>query len=199
MVDSLALAYVGVGSNIRPEDNVRKALTALAETQGVALTGISTFYRTAPIADPKDSILAPDQDRVDFDPDFLNGVLEIRTALPSDALLQLFDSIEAGLGRERPSKRYAPRTMDLDLLLYGRGYSGVSGPIWEEIGPNGYLAHTDIERRPFVSHPLLELDPKLALPPHGIPLLAFAAIFDSPGGTAETDFTQDLRVRFLSV
>ena len=198
MVDNPALAFVGVGSNIRPEDNILKALTALAETPGIALTGISTFYRTAPIADPKDSILPPSADRRDLDPDFLNGVLEIRTGLPSDALLRLFDEIEAGLGRKRPSERYAPRTMDLDLLLYGRGHSGVSGPTWEEIGPGKYLAHNDIERRAFVSHPLLELAPNLALPPHGIPLMALAAIFDSPGGAPETALTQDLKTRFLS-
>jgi 2-amino-4-hydroxy-6-hydroxymethyldihydropteridine diphosphokinase len=197
VVDSPAFAYVGVGSNIRPEDNVRKALTALAETHGVTLTAISTFYRTAAIADPKDSILPPSPDRRDFDPDFLNGVLEIRTDLSTDALLQLFHEIEIGLGRQRPSEPYAPRTIDLDLLLFGRGQSGVSGPTWQEIGPKRYLAHNDIERRAFVAHPLLELAPNLVLPPHGIPLRALATVFDSPGGAAEADFTEDLRVRLL--
>ena len=190
-----ALAYVGVGSNIRPEENVLRSLLLLDETPGVTLTGISTFYRTAPLSDPSYSTSPPDQAPKASDPDFLNGVLEIRTYLPPEDLLSLLAGIEDALGRERPGNRYGPRTMDLDLLLYGREMG--DGPSWEAIGPDGFLAHSDIESRPFVTHPLMELAPDLLLPPHGTPVRAFAATFDTPGGTPETGFTDTLRSRFL--
>lgn len=192
-----ARAYLGVGSNIQPEDHVRGALQALAEHPDVTVTKISTFYRTAPLSDPNSSHLPPDSDPVETDPDFLNGVLEIRTRLSPDELLDLLAEIERASGRVRPANPYAPRTLDLDLLLYGLGHSGVSGPTWSEIGPTGYLAHSDIGRRAFVALPLLELAPDLSLPPHGIPLKAYAAVFESPGGLPEEAFTTDLRARFL--
>ena len=198
MTSRPALAYIGVGSNIRPEENVRKALGALSEGPGVTLTGISTFYRTAPIADPKRSISPPELGRQEFDPDFLNGVLEIRTELVSDELLALLTEVEGALGRVRPGGRFAPRTIDLDLLLFGREEGPDGDTVWEEIGPKKYLAHSDIERRPFVVHPLLELAPELVLPPHGAPLRAFAASFETPGGKAENELTEGLRSRFLA-
>lgn len=198
MTDLPALAYVGVGSNINPEENIRKALSALGRTEDLVLSGISTFYRTAPIADPTNSILPPGQNPESFDPDFLNGVLEIRTRLSPDQIMGLFSEIEEHLGRERRGNRFAPRTIDLDLLLYGSGNAGTTSPVWEEIGPERYLAHADIEKRAFVSHPLLELAPDLALPPYGTPLRAITASFESPGGAPETEFTAGLRARFLS-
>jgi 2-amino-4-hydroxy-6-hydroxymethyldihydropteridine diphosphokinase len=193
-----ALAYVGVGSNIRPEENVVRALVSLTETPGVTLTGISTFYRTRALSDPRDSSAPLGRGLRDFDPDFLNGVLEFLTVLTPTEFLALFASIEGALGRERPGSRYAPRTMDLDLLLYGREEGSESQPIWQEIGPAGFLAHADIEGRPFVAHPLMELAPDLILPPHGTPLRAFAANYDAPGGWPQTAFTQTLRSRFLT-
>jgi len=189
---------VGVGSNIRPEENVRRAFGALSEEPGVTLTGIATFYRTAPIADPTASTSLPDQRPLEFDPDFLNGVLEIRTALSSGELVRLLAEVEGALGRERPGRRFAPRTIDLDLLLFGREEVPNGGPVWEEIGPNKYMAHSDIERRSFVAHPLMELAPELILPPHGVPLRAFAASFDTPGGKPETELTAAFRSRFLA-
>jgi len=193
-----ALAYVGVGSNIHPEENVRRALGALAQKPGVTLTGISTFYRTAPIPDPTNSTSLPDQGPSGLDPDFLNGVLEIRTALSSHELLTLFAQVEEALGRERHGRRFAPRTIDLDLLLFGREVAPDGLPVWEEIGPQKYLAHSDIERRSFVAHPLLELAPGLILPPYGAPLRAFAASFETPGGKREIELTAALRSRFLA-
>ena len=192
-----ALAYVGVGSNIHPEENVVRALDSLTEATEVTVTGISTFYRTAALPDPRDSTAPPAEDLQDLDPDFLNGVLEIRTVLSSTELLALLARTERALGRKRPGNPYAPRTMDLDLLLYGRKEREDSDPLWQAIGPNGFLAHTDIERRPFVTHPLLEIAPNLILPQHGMPLRAFAATFDTPGGRPEAAFTEGLRSRFL--
>ncbi|MFH1763483.1 MAG: 2-amino-4-hydroxy-6-hydroxymethyldihydropteridine diphosphokinase [Gemmatimonadota bacterium] len=192
-----AVAYVGVGSNINPEKNIVDALAALEETRGVTLTGISTFFRTAALPDPGDSTSQPQQELQNPDPDFLNGVLEIRTTLSPTELLALFAETERTLGRKRPGNRYAPRTIDLDLLLLGLENEEGSDPIWQEIGPTGFLTHPDIERRPFVAHPLLELAPNLILPPYRTPLRAFAASFDTPGGRPETVFTEGLRSRFV--
>jgi len=198
VISHSALAFVGVGSNIRPAENIVRALEFLTKTPEVTLTGISTFYRTAALPDPADSTAPPDQGLLNLDPDFLNGVLEIRTTLMPVELLSLLTNTERALGRQRPSNRYASRTMDLDLLLFGRKEEERHPPVWEKIGPSGYQAHSDIERRPWVAHPLLELAPDLILPHHGMPLRALAASFDTPGGQPETDFTNTLRSSFLS-
>lgn len=198
MADFPALAFIGVGSNIRPEENVRGALKALSESKVLSVVGISTFYRTAPLPDPRDSASDPNRDILQADPDFLNGVLEVRTFLGPAGLLALLGEIEKALGRRRPSKAYAPRTLDLDLLLFGELKEGSTDPLWQPVGQDGSLAHRDIERRAFVAHPLLELAPDLSLPPHGVPLRAFAMSFDTPGGRPEVDFTRDLRTRFLA-
>jgi 2-amino-4-hydroxy-6-hydroxymethyldihydropteridine diphosphokinase len=193
-----AFAYVGVGSNIQPEDNVRWALEALSERPGVTLTGISTFYRTAAMTDPNKASLLPEEGAPDPDPDFLNGVLELRTFLTPENLLMLFAGIENALGRTRRGNRFAPRTIDLDLLLYGFGETGEGQSQWGEIGDDGRKAHRDIFRRAFVACPLMELAPDLILPPHNVPLQALACTFDSPGGKPEDPLTQDLRRRFLT-
>lgn len=197
MTDSPAFAFIGVGSNIRPEENVGGALRALSESKVISVVGISTFYRTAPLPDPTDSASDPNRDILQADPDFLNGVIEVRTFLGPSGLLALLGEIEKDMGRKRPSNKYAPRTLDLDLLLFGELENGSMGTVWHAIGQDGALAHRDIERRAFVAHPLLELAPDLNLPPHGVPLRAFAMTFDTPGGRPEVDFTEDLRTRFL--
>lgn len=190
-----ARAFIGVGSNLQPEENVLRAIQALREVPGVTLTGISTFYRTAALSDPSNALAPSDPDTAD--PDFLNGVLEVRTVLSPGELLTLFSDIEQSLGRERGSNRFAPRTMDLDLLLYGSGEGGEAEVEWHEIGADGARAHRDIERRAFVAHPLLELAPNLILPPHRVPLRALAGSFETPGGAAEMTLTDNLRRRFL--
>ena len=191
------MAYVGVGSNIQPDQNVVRALESLSGSPEIHLLGISTFYRTAPLPDPSNSHNLPDQESKDFDPDFLNRVLEIRTSLSPDDLLNLFHRTENALGRDRMGGRYAPRTMDLDLLLYGWVSGEDTGVVWEEIGDTDALVHRDIQTRPFVAFPLFELAPDLLLPPHGTPLRAFTASFGSPGGKAEPELTDSLRKRFL--
>jgi 2-amino-4-hydroxy-6-hydroxymethyldihydropteridine diphosphokinase len=193
-----AFAYIGVGSNIQPENNVLLALESLSEKPGVTLTGISTFYWTAPLSDPNRAALLPEGGAPEPDPDFLNGVLEIRTFLTPENLLMLFAGIENALGRIRRDSPYAPRTIDLDLLLYGLGELGEGPSQWAEIGDDGMQAHRDIFRRAFVARPLMELSPDLILPPHNVPLRALSTTFDSPGGTPEGLLTQEWRRRFLT-
>lgn len=100
----MARAYVGVGSNIEPEDNVRTALRLLERR--VRVVGVSTFYRTEPIGRP-------------HDPEFINGVVAIETSLGAPELKWgVLRSMERQLGRRRRPDAYAPRTIDLDLLCY---------------------------------------------------------------------------------
>src|ERR1043166_6124129 len=98
-------AFIGVGSNIAPEENIREALRRLA--QSTRLVSISTFYREPAIDHPEE-------------PDFYNGGVAIDTDFPPAVLKwQVLRPIEAALKRQRGADRYASRTIDLDLLLYG--------------------------------------------------------------------------------
>ena len=144
-------AFIAIGSNIAPEVNVRAAIRALlAETRVIA---ISTIYRTEPERHPKH-------------PPFYNGVIEVETARSPQALkFELLRSIEASLGRQRTSDKDAPRTIDLDLLLYG-----------DQVLNTGCLTlpEPDISDRAVVAIPLAELAPDLVLPgtPTTISMLA---------------------------
>jgi len=136
-----ARAFVAVGSNVDPEHNVADALERLGRRQRIV--AVSSFYRTPALGAPGS-------------PDFLNGVVEIETwleplALKREILLQ----IESELGRERSADRDAPRTIDLDLVLYGDLVSSEEGLV---------LPAPEIFERAFVALPLLELEPALVLP-----------------------------------
>jgi 2-amino-4-hydroxy-6-hydroxymethyldihydropteridine diphosphokinase len=187
----MARAYVGVGSNIDPAENVVGALELLALDPRVTLTGISTFYRTPALAGPD----AP-EDSASGDPDYLNGVIELRTSLPPDRLGALLEDVERSRGRTRTHDRYAPRTMDLDLLLYLLpGSSSEGGP--EPEFRTASRPHPEIRTRSFVAVPLRELAPELRLPPEGTSIQDIADAFEGPGGFPETAFTDQLRRRFL--
>ena len=203
MDDLQALAFLSVGSNIEAEANVTAALQLLAETPGIAVTGISTLYRTPALPGPGGG---PDLPRRLQDPDFLNGVLEIRTSLPPHRLQGVLREVEERLGRVRGQDRYAPRTMDLDLLLYalpaGEEAGAHPGPwagawAWSPLGPGGQWEHPDVRKRSFVALPLLELAPNLLLPPDGKPLRVVVEAFPEPCGTPEDRLTAALLSRFL--
>ena len=130
---SPALAIISIGSNISPQDNVKAALSLLM--QQARVTAVSTFYRTEPIDRPQ-------QDH------YFNGVFEIETDLaPQDIKPCLLEPIETQLGRERTEDPYAPRTMDLDLILY-------NDVVLNQ--PQIQLPHPDLQR-PFVWIPIKEL------------------------------------------
>lgn len=146
------VAYVAVGSNVDPERNVPWALAALARQ--VAVTGVSTCYRTAPLGGPGQ-------------PPFVNAVWRIVTAIPARRLkYEVLRGVEAAVGRVRSADRYAPREIDLDLVLYG-------DLVVDE--PGLTLPDPEILARPFVARPLLELDPELVLPGAGMALAAAPA------------------------
>jgi len=132
-------AYVAYGSNIEPENHVFAAFQRLRHY--VTVAGVSTAYWTAPIGRPDD-------------PPFLNGVWRVDTTLSARALKCVLSQIEDRLGRIRTPDKFAPRTIDLDLVLYGNDVCNERGL---------RLPHPDIAR-PFVSVPILELDPHLRVP-----------------------------------
>jgi len=129
--------YVALGANLGdPVQALREALQRLSETPGVRLVRASSLYRTAPI----DS----------SGPDYLNAVAELATTLTAPDLLTALQAIEQGAGRERPY-RNAPRTLDLDLLLYG------SARIDSETLT---VPHPRMGERAFVLVPLHEIAPE---------------------------------------
>jgi 2-amino-4-hydroxy-6-hydroxymethyldihydropteridine diphosphokinase len=134
-------AFIGIGSNIDPEKNVKEALSRLKKQ--VSIEAISTVYRTDPIG-PKDQ------------PPFYNCVVEITTQLPPQELKHaVLRRIEDALGRRRTSDKFAPRTIDLDLLLYDDFSTTID---------DRPLPDPDILRRPFLAIALQELAPGLVLP-----------------------------------
>ena len=135
-------AFIALGSNLEdPEMRVRQAIAVLAELPQSQLVSASSLYRTAPID-------AADQ------PDFINAVAQLSTSLAPQSLLAALLAIESRFGRER-SFRNAPRTLDLDLLLYD------AQCIAE---PTLVVPHPRMHQRAFVLVPLLELAPACIIP-----------------------------------
>lgn len=134
-------AYIGIGANLGDaRANVQDAITRLACLEGAKLLAASSSYRTAPIDSSGD--------------DYINAVAQISTTLGAEALLQALHAIEAAHGRERPY-RNAPRTLDLDLLLYGD----------QQIASATLtVPHPRLLERAFVLVPLLELAPAIEVP-----------------------------------
>jgi 2-amino-4-hydroxy-6-hydroxymethyldihydropteridine diphosphokinase len=127
-------AFIALGANLgEPAQTVRDALASLGATPGVRMLRASSLYRTAPI----DS----------SGPDYINAVAEIATTLSAPALLDALQAIEQRAGRERPY-RNAPRTLDLDLLLYGAGRIH---------SPRLSVPHPRMWERAFVVVPLAEI------------------------------------------
>jgi 2-amino-4-hydroxy-6-hydroxymethyldihydropteridine diphosphokinase len=130
------LAFVGLGANLGDAAGALKAaLQALSELPGTQLHKASSVYRTAPV-DAQG-------------PDYLNAVAALHTTLEPHALLQQLQGIEATHGRERPY-RNAPRTLDLDLLLYGEA---------RIVSPTLTVPHPRMHERAFVLAPLAEVAP----------------------------------------
>ncbi|MCB2017962.1 MAG: 2-amino-4-hydroxy-6-hydroxymethyldihydropteridine diphosphokinase [Hydrogenophaga sp.] len=131
-------AYVALGANLGDAvQALRDALKALNQTPDIRLTRSSRLYRTAPVDASG--------------PDYLNAVAEVRTTLTAPALLTALQSIENAAGRERPY-RNAPRTLDLDLLLYGSARID---------SPTLTVPHPRMWERAFVLVPMAEVAPEL--------------------------------------
>ena len=143
----VARAYIGLGSNLGDrEQTLRSAVAALSEAPGVDVVSVSALIETEPVG-------FLDQPR------FLNGVAALDTALPPQALLDLLLEIERRFGRSRQGTPQAgPRTLDLDLLLYGDA---------EIDEPGLRVPHPRMHERPFVLGPLAEIAPELRIPGRG--------------------------------
>jgi 2-amino-4-hydroxy-6-hydroxymethyldihydropteridine diphosphokinase len=143
----MARAFVAFGSNLGDrEGTIRAALAALDAAEGVDVVHVSSFEETDPVG-------FLDQPR------FVNGAAELRTELSPRALLDLLLEVEAQFGRDRSAgPPQGPRTLDLDLLLYGS----------EQIDEPGLaVPHPRLSERAFVLRPLAELDPALEVPGKG--------------------------------
>ena len=135
------IAWIGIGANLGDaQANVLDAIECLARLDGSTLLETSGLYRTAPIDSGGD--------------DYINAVACVDTSLAADDLLTALQDIEQAHGRERPYHN-APRTLDLDLLLYG-----------DEIiaTPTLTVPHPRMHQRAFVLAPLLEVKPGISIP-----------------------------------
>jgi 2-amino-4-hydroxy-6-hydroxymethyldihydropteridine diphosphokinase len=149
-------AYIGLGANLgEREATLRRALELLAATPGLDVVAVSSFRETDPVGFTEQ-------------PRFVNAAAVVETDLPARALLDRLLAVERLLGRTRDGPRYGPRTVDLDLLLYG-------DEVIDE--PGLRVPHPRLHERLFVVEPLLELDPGLVVPGRG-PLSAVRAELD---------------------
>lgn len=138
-------AYIALGSNLGdPLATVQAAFAALRTLPETTLVAASSLYRSAPVG-------------LKHQPDFINAVAAVDTALGAEALLEELFAIEARFGRRRDF-HHAPRTLDLDLLLYGSETRST---------PRLTLPHPRLHERAFVLLPLLELAPDIAIPGRG--------------------------------
>lgn len=130
------VAFIGLGANLGdPPAALRHAVDRIAALPGVRVLRQSSMYRTAPVGA--------------VGPDYLNAVIEVETALSAHELLAALQGIENAAGRERPYLN-APRTLDLDLLLYGD----------EQIATAALtVPHPRMSERAFVLVPLAEIAP----------------------------------------
>lgn len=146
-------AYIGIGSNLGERDvTIRDALELLAADPELEVEAVSSIRETDPVG-------VVDQPR------FLNAAIRLATELAPGPLLERLLAVEQQLGRVRTGERYGPRTIDLDLLLYG-------DEIIDE--PGLRVPHPRLAERRFVLEPLAELDPGLVVPGLG-PIQALLA------------------------
>jgi 2-amino-4-hydroxy-6-hydroxymethyldihydropteridine diphosphokinase len=136
--------YIGIGANLGDaQETVRRTIELLGELPQTRLAAQSSLFSTAPIDSSGD--------------DYVNAVVRIDTQLQPLELLHALQAIEQDFGRERPY-RNAPRTLDLDILLYG-----------QQVITSEKLAvpHPRMTERAFVLIPLLQLDPFITIPKQG--------------------------------
>jgi 2-amino-4-hydroxy-6-hydroxymethyldihydropteridine diphosphokinase len=139
-------SYVGVGSNLGDRERmIWGAVQMLSVNPEVDVVAVSSIRETDPVG-------------IIDQPRFLNAAVAVDTQLDPLALLELLLSVERELGRTRDGPRFGPRTIDLDLLLYGEEVVDESGLT---------VPHPRLHERRFALEPLAELDPDLAVPGRG--------------------------------
>lgn len=144
----MTLAYIAIGSNLAsPLEQVNAAITALGEIPYSQIVARSAFYRTPPLG-PQDQ------------PDYLNAAVALDTTLDAEALLDHTQRIELAQGRVRKAERWGPRTLDLDIMLFGDEVINT---------PRLTVPHYDMHNRGFMLWPLFEIAPEVLFP-DGTPL-----------------------------
>jgi 2-amino-4-hydroxy-6-hydroxymethyldihydropteridine diphosphokinase len=140
------LAYIGIGSNLgNPVAQVQEAIAELEAIPDSILIARSSLYSSKPMGPPGQ-------------PDYVNAVVAIDTVLSPQALLQDLQTIEARQGRERAAEKWGPRTLDLDLLLYG-------GKVINTVALT--IPHPGLHERDFVLIPLEEIAGDINIPGRG--------------------------------
>jgi 2-amino-4-hydroxy-6-hydroxymethyldihydropteridine diphosphokinase len=136
-------AYVGLGANLGPKEvTILRAVDLLGATEGIEVLELSRLRETEPVG-------------VTEQPAFLNGAVALETSLPPRELLDVLLRVERELGRVRDGERWGPRTIDLDLLVYGD----------ETVDEPGLsVPHPLLHERRFALEPLADLDPELDIP-----------------------------------
>lgn len=138
-------AYIGLGSNLNdPQTQIKTALGQLADLDRCRLLKASSLYLSPPMG-PQDQ------------PDYINAVALLRTTLSAESLLDGLQAIERQHARVR-DRHWGPRTLDLDLLLYGQAVIN---------SRRLTVPHPGMAERNFVLYPLAELDPQLVIPGQG--------------------------------
>jgi 2-amino-4-hydroxy-6-hydroxymethyldihydropteridine diphosphokinase len=139
----MTLAYIALGSNLAsPLEQVTHALDAIATIPQSRVVATSSYYRTKPLG-PQDQ------------PDYLNAAVALETALSPEALLAHTQRIELEHGRVRKAERWGPRTLDLDIMLFGHLTVAT---------PTLIVPHYDMKNRAFMLVPLLEIAPDCTFP-----------------------------------
>jgi len=154
------VAFVGLGSNLaHPRRQIAHAIAAIARMPRTRIASLSPNYATAPIACEGRQ------------PDYVNAVVALRTSLAPLSLLRRLQAIERQQGRARDATtpRNSPRTLDLDLLLYGRRLVRL---------PQLTIPHPRMHERAFVLKPLLDLAPAIAIPGRGLARRGWHAVRD---------------------
>ena len=139
----MTVAYIAIGSNLAsPLEQVNAALKALGDIPESRILAVSSFYRTPPLG-PQDQ------------PDYLNAAVALKTTLAPEELLNHTQRIELQQGRVRKAERWGPRTLDLDIMLFGN----------EVINTERLtVPHYDMKNRGFMLWPLFEIAPDLHFP-----------------------------------
>ncbi len=139
-------AFIGLGSNLAsPAMQIKSAHEAIAALPSIRELAFSSLYHSAPMG-PQDQ------------PDYINAVMAIETALSPSALLNDLQHIEQTHGRIRQGQRWGARTLDLDILIYGEQLIEL---------PDLTIPHSGITERAFVLYPLFEIAPLLKIPGKG--------------------------------
>lgn len=139
----MTLVYIAIGSNLAsPLEQVNAAIRALTDIPASRVASVSSLYRTPPLG-PQDQ------------PDYLNAAVALETSLAPEALLDHTQRIELQQGRERKAERWGPRTLDLDIMLFGDAVIN---------SERLTVPHYDMKNRGFMLWPLFEIAPQLHFP-----------------------------------